>query len=102
MIKVVRNVSFVFLVAMVLVAVQERARAFGSVQSNPNCFCNYDPVHDWLISCECPDYENCAVQYPDFCNDFAEDCGCLGVFYCDGGSGSMPCMGTCWPGPCAG
>lgn len=86
--RMFRLVSVLMLIAALVVAVQAKAqaRATGSICDNENCFCGGN-------SCECDLYQDCSLDFPDFCTIAnAVDCPYPGLTYCEGGSTSTPCM----------
>ena len=94
MARVFRRFAMVLFVGSILLAAEAKSRAFLNPICDPHgpCFCGG-------YSCSCPDFEDCSVQYPSFCDDFRDLCGNVAgsyVTYCDPGDQQTPCMGICW------
>jgi hypothetical protein len=83
--RTIRNLSIAILALTVVIALQTRVRAFGDICDNFACFCGGGSI-------ECPEYEDCAADYPDFCPDVYSECAGQGVLWCDPGNCTAQCL----------
>lgn len=84
--QMARKALFTLVCLGALLGTPRHVKARADLCHLSECICGGD-------SCECPEFSDCATEYPSFCDDFAEVCGGF-VLFCDAG-GSASCQAEC-------